>query len=60
MPHEVVAPGTTFCADTPENWAHFYRLKARITGSEQSAPRKPKPKSERKPVIMYGYNTCKR
>ena len=23
-----ISPGTTFCADTPDNWAEFYRLKA--------------------------------
>jgi len=27
MTHIEVAPGTTFCPDTPENWRHFGRLK---------------------------------
>lgn len=32
--HIEIAPGTTYCPDTPDNWLHFHRLKRAIqTGS---------------------------
>jgi len=55
-----VNQNTTFCEDTPENRAHFERLKANLL-QQSHQPKKPRADKQppRKPVILYGYNTCK-
>lgn len=54
-----VAPNTTFCPDTPENWRRFHFLKDKLLYGVKTSKRPPKRRAERKPIIFYGLNTCK-
>lgn len=53
----------TWCEDTPENWARFYRLKELIVSGELFQPHapslEPRKKKSRKPALFCGYNTSK-
>lgn len=50
---------TTWCPDTPENWANFRRKKAALLNKGLDRPKKKVKYIPRKPVIFYGFNTVK-
>jgi hypothetical protein len=59
MAVEYLPNGVTICADTPENWAEFNRLKAQFLNqsSRQPSNRPFRQQRSRRPFIQYGYNT---
>lgn len=54
---------TTFTPDTPQDWAHFHRLKrefmAKYGLDKQSRKGHTTHHRKRRPVLLFGYNTCK-
>ena len=38
MSYITLAPGLTWCPDTPENWENFYRLKEEL-GQHRASPK---------------------
>jgi len=56
--HWVVEPNTTWCPDTPENREHFERLKEALNNPIRKRPQRVRFRHGR-PVIVYGYNSCK-
>lgn len=60
MNYVFVAPNTTWCPYTPENWRNFNRLKAALNQRLHPTKRpRPHSKSQPKPIIFYGFNTVK-
>ena len=55
---------TTICPDTPEQWRRFHAMLDRIN---TPAPKKFKPRKRRtgreyaprRPILIFGFNTCK-